>query len=182
MSEDKVIIPDGRDLQISRIVDAPDRSWPETSQIELWEPYSDPFRIPKWANQEKYEYAWLDPEDRHRPLDVALEDGHWAIVKRVNHPGAPTEAFRAHGAVERARQILVFRPRDLGNRLRELPALRHQEIAASRKEGIKTRHYEITVTEGPEAEGAESGKVFAYEEAGSARSSEEAKESLIVSK
>ena len=174
-----VIVPDGRDAQINRLVNAPDPQWGGPEDIEIWERPTDPFRIPKWCDQDRYEYAWLDPDDRHRPFEVALEDGRWAVVKRINHPSAPTEAFRTHGAVERGRQILVFRPADIGARMREAVVLRHADVKEGRMSGVDEKHYQITCAEGDKAERDKaSGVVFAEEAAGAAKTSEEAKKTL----
>lgn len=186
MAEEKIIIPESKDAHITRLVAEKDRPFPEDATLDLWEPFRDPFKVPEWCNQEMFEYAWLDPNDRYRPFEVALEEGYWNIVKRINHPSAPNSAFRSHGAVERATQILVFRPKDLGDRMRALPMQRHLEIAKDRKAGKVGDHYEVEFSEASGDRGSRSitapTQIFAQEEAGSAKSSEEAATSLVSPK
>lgn len=174
-----VVVPDSKDSNLARLVEGTDRPFPSADGIELWEPFADPFKVPAWCDQTAFEYAWLHINDSFRPLEVALEQGHWNIVKRINHVMAPTEAFRAHGAVERGEQVLVYRPRDLGEKLRQLPAKRHAEIAGERREGKVGDHYDLTYAEGKEAEKDKApSQIYAFEEAGAAKDSEAAKESL----
>lgn len=181
MSKDKEILdkvlakPSDSDL-ISRMVESQEESFPSVSDITLEEAYVDPFAIPKWCDQKKFAYAWIDPKDdiqRHRAMDV----GYFRIVNRLSSciSGKVTERdFRDHGAVERQGMLLVFRPKDLDDRLRTRPVFAHKEMVESMEAGKEADGYEVThlrYKDGdrrPEVKADQSAKVtvIAQEEAG----------------
>ena len=162
---DKVLDkPKDSDL-IARMVESQDESFPSTSEITLGESYVDPFSIPKWCNQKKFAYAWIDPKDdiqRYRALDV----GHFRIVNRLSSciSGKITERdFRDHGAVERQGMILIFRPKDLDDMLRTRPVFAHKEMVESVEAGKEEKGYQLTYKKGEDDSKLD---VVAYEEAG----------------
>ncbi len=143
---DKVLDkPKDSDL-IARMVESQEESFPSVSDITLGEAYVDPFTVPKWCDQKKFAFAWIDPKDdiqRHRAMDV----GHFRIVNRLSSciSGKVTERdFRDHGAIERQGVILVFRPKDLDEKLRTRPVFAHKEMVESLEAGKEGEGYELT--------------------------------------
>ena len=158
----------GIDSDISKLVESQKDSFPEPSEITIWEPFRDPFRFPEWCNFQEYEYAWLDKNDKRRELRLALQEGYWQFVTRSNHFRASSSDFRDHGAVERMDMILVYRPKSLGDRIRLLPELRHKEIVEASEETKTGDFYERTLEKGrgEMKEGAGGEVVYAQETAG----------------
>jgi hypothetical protein len=152
---------------IGRMLSAQDEDFPSVSDITLDEPYVDPFAIPKWLNQATYAYAWIDLGDdiqRYRALDV----GYFKIVNRSSSCiiGKYSERdFRDHGAVERQGMILVYRPKDLDDKLRTRSVYLHGEITSSMAEGKKEDGWELTHSKSKTDTGSNI-DVVAYEEAG----------------
>ncbi len=143
---DKVLAkPSDSDI-IRRMVDSQEETFPSISEISLEEPYVDPFAIPKWCNQKDYAYAWIDPLDdiqRYRALDV----GHFRIVNRMScciSEKYNERDFRHHGAVGRQGMILVFRPKDIDDKLRTRPVVAHKDMVASIEAGKEADGYEVT--------------------------------------
>ena len=175
---DKVLAKTTTKDMISRMIGEQSEDFPSLSEITLEEPYVDPFAVPKWCDQEHFAFAWIDPKDdiqRHRAMDV----GHFRIVTRMSSciNGKPNERdFRDHGAVERQGNILVFRPKDIDDRMRTRPVVLHEEMVESLQAGKVEDGYEVThlkYGEGdrrPEVSREKSARVevVAYEEAGEA--------------
>lgn len=171
---DKVLTKTSTNDQISRMVEDQQETFPSASEISVSAPYVDPFGVPKWCDIKRFAYAWIDPKDdiqRHRAMDV----GFFKIVTRSSSciKGKYTERdFRDHGAVERQGMILVFRPKDLDEKLRTFPIVAHAEMTSTLKEGKKEDGFEITHSkfrgDFSEESGGNRGKmdVVAYEEAG----------------
>ena len=147
---DKVLHKTSDSDFISRMVESQEEAFPSASDITLDEPYVDPFAVPKWCNQVDYAYAWIDPKDdvqRHRALDV----GYFKIVNRLSSciSGKVTERdFRDHGAVERQGMILVFRPKDLDDKLRTRAVFVHGEMVESLAAGKKEEGWDTTFSKG----------------------------------
>lgn len=170
---DKVLSkPSDKEL-ISRMVESQEEGFPSLSDITLEEPYVDPFAVPKWCDVVNYAFAWIDLKDdiqRHRAMEV----GYFKIVNRSSSciAGKVTERdFRDHGAVERQGMVLVFRPKDIDDRLRTRSVFLHGEIVDSLAAGKVGDGYQVTHMKYNEAHGRpqeDSGKldVVAYEEAG----------------
>lgn len=146
----RLIASEDVDSEISKLVQTQREGFPDTADIQLWEPFRDPLKFPVFCNLLEYEYAWLDKNDKYRPLSVALEQGYWQIVTRSNHFQGRYSDFRDHGAVERMGMILVYRPRSLGDHLRQLPERRHLEISRAAEEGTSGEYYERTLHKGTE--------------------------------
>ena len=172
MAKDKDILskvldkPSDEDF-IGRMVSAQDEDFPSVSDITLDEPYVDPFAVPKWLNQILYAYAWIDPKDdiqRYRALDV----GYYKIVNRSSSCifGKYSERdFRDHGAVERQGMILVYRPKDLDDKLRTRPVYLHGAMTDSLSAGKREEGWELTHSKSKTDDGSKI-DVVAYEEAG----------------
>ncbi len=173
---DKVLAKPSESDLISRMVESQEESFPSASDITLEESYIDPFEPPKWCDRVKYAFAWIDPKDdiqRHRAMEV----GHFRIVNRLSSciSGKVTERdFRDHGAVERQGMILVFRPKDLDDKLRTRPVFAHKEMVESVEAGKEGDGFEVThlkYKDGdrrPEVKADQQAKVtvVAHEEAG----------------
>lgn len=172
MAKDRDIIsevlkkPTG-DAYISRMVESQEESFPSASEITLDEPYADPFVVPKWLNQTNYSYAWIDLKDdiqRYRALDV----GYFKMVTRSSSCiiGRYTERdFRDHGAVERQGMILVYRPKDLDDKMRTRPVYLHGEMTDALSAGKREEGWELTHSKSKSDDGSKI-DVVAYEEAG----------------
>ena len=128
------------------MIEEQSEDFPSLSDIEISEPYVDPFAIPKWCNQEKFGFAWIDVKDdiqRHRAMDI----GHFRIVTRTSSciKGDYNERdFRDHGAVERQGMLLVFRPKDIDDRLRTYPIQAHKDMVATLEAGKQEDGFEVT--------------------------------------
>ncbi len=163
----KVLDRPSGDEFIGRMVDSQDEDFPSASEISLSEPYVDPFAVPRWLNQKDYSYAWIDPRDdiqRYRALDV----GYFKIVNRSSSCiiGKYAERdFRNHGAVERQGVILVYRPKDLDDKLRTRSVFLHTEATESLSAGKKEEGWELTHSKSKTDDGSKI-DVVAYEEAG----------------
>ncbi len=168
--EDKVLDdilskPTDRDF-ISQIVESQEESFPDASEIEVTYKYQDPFEIPKWCDQENYAFAWGDLRDditRHRILEVQ----HFKIVNRMSpciiQKKILHRDFRDHGAVERQGVFLVYRPKDLDEKLRTYPVLRHAEMVGALRAGKSGDGYDISGSKGEDSSKID---VFAAEPAG----------------
>jgi hypothetical protein len=95
--------------------------------IELtFEPFVDTWKFPRWCRLDEYAYGWLNRNDKDE-LYRAFESAKWRLVQRVNHPSGPDADFNMHGLVERMGQVLVFRPRWLDDKIRQIPVVKHIE-------------------------------------------------------
>jgi hypothetical protein len=173
---DRVLAKTTTKDMIGRMIGEQSEDFPSLSEITLEEPYVDPFAVPKWCNQKDFAFAWIDPKDdiqRHRAMDV----NYFRIVTRMSSciTGKPNERdFRDHGAVERQGNILVFRPKDIDDRMRSRSVLLHEEMVTSLEAGKEGDGYDIThlkYKDGdrrPEVSREKSARVevVAYEEAG----------------
>lgn len=132
------------DLEISRLVQTQDESFPDVSDIQMDQPWLDPFKLPKWADLEKYEYGWASVHDQVQ-LDAAINGGYWRIVNRSNHYSAPFQDFHhTHGAIERRGMILMYRPLEIARKLRELPVQIHRERTEAIEQGKQLSGAELT--------------------------------------
>ena len=106
-----------------------------------------------------------------------MDVNHYRIVTRMSSCiiGKPNERdFRDHGAVERQGNILVFRPKDIDDRMKTRPVVLHGEMVSSLETGKEGDGYEIShlrYKDGdkrPEVSREKSARVevVAYEEAG----------------
>lgn len=122
------------DDKISRAVDSLQDDFPQAATISVEYRYEDAFAIPKYLNQQDYAYAWLDPHDDIQ-WHGAIENRHFRVVNRQSSCFLDAKAaefdFRPHGAIERQRMILAYRPTDIENRMRQLPILQHKEMVTS---------------------------------------------------
>jgi hypothetical protein len=170
---DKALNQPSEGEQISRMIADQEESFPSVSEITLDEPYVDPFAIPKWCNTKDFAYAWIDLKDdiqRYRAMEV----GYFRIVNRSSSciSSKVTERdFRDHGAVERQGMVLVFRPKDLDDKMRTRAVSLHGDIVEGVSAGKQADGYEVTHMKYNESQGrptADSAKldVVAYEEAG----------------
>jgi hypothetical protein len=161
----KIITGRSVDEKIAGVVQDQRDTFPSPLDVTIEEGFSDPFKPPKWFDQENFAHCWLDPNDEVA-MDEAMEQKHWCIVTRSNHPQAKNSDFRAHGAVERRGLILAYRPKDLDTRMRWLPTKRHLDIMGSKLAGQQGPQHELTLSIGEEAT---AGKFtpFVAEEAGS---------------
>lgn len=170
---DKVLTKPSGAEQISRMIADQEESFPSASEVTLDEPFVDPFAVPKWCNQEEYAFAWIDLKDdiqRYRAMEV----GYFRIVNRSSSCiiGKVTERdFRDHGAVERQGMVLVFRPKDLDDKLRTRAVSLHGDIVAGVSAGKQGDGFEVTHMKYNETHGRPPGDsakldVVAYEEAG----------------
>ena len=164
---DKVLTEPTQSELIGRMVEGQDETFPKPSDIVLEDAYVDSFSVPKWCNEKDYAFAWMNPRDdieRHRVLEV----GYFKIVNRISPCilGKPNERdFRDHGAVERQGMILVYRPKDLDDKMRTKSVLAHRDMVSASQSPKSTDHYEITSSKGKEAESSKI-DVQVYEEAG----------------
>ena len=155
------------DDTINRFLAENDESFPKASDIQVEFKYSDPFEVPDYCNQKDFAFAWLDPTDdiaMHR----ALEKEYFRIVTRSSScfKGKSLDRdFRTHGAIERQRMILGFRPKDLDSKLRTRSVVQHAAITESLSEGKQEEHYSTTFTKGEEDKDSKM-DVVAFEEAG----------------
>jgi len=161
--------PTDRDF-INELVESQDDTFPAASDIEVTYKYQDPFEIPKWCNQKDFAFAWADIRDditRHRVFEVQ----HFRLVRSLSpcidrsvKDREIQRDFREHRAVERQGVFLIYRPKDLDEKLRTYPVLRHIEMSKALKEGKAGQGYEIS-----QKKGEDSGskiEVIAAEEAG----------------
>ena len=128
---------------INRFVDEQEESFPKAADITVEFKYSDPFEFPKWLDFENYSYAWLDPSDDIQ-MHRALEIDYFRLVTRSSSciKGKSYDRdFRAHGAVERQRMILAFRPRDLDAKLRSMPLIQHKAMVEAIATGKEEEGY-----------------------------------------
>jgi hypothetical protein len=144
---DKILTTPSTNDFISRLVHDQSESFPSVSEISIDEPYVDPFEPPKWCDQKNFAFAWIDPKDdiqRHRTLDA----GYFKIVTRMSsciiHNKVVERDFRDHGAVERQGMILIYRPKDLDDRLRTYPVKAHADMLATLKAGKQETGFEVT--------------------------------------
>jgi hypothetical protein len=164
---DRVLSKPGDSEMVARMVQSQEETFPSASDITLDEPYVDPFLPPKWCDTKEYAYAWIDLKDdiqRHRAMEV----GYFRIVNRTSSciTGKVTERdFRDHGAVERQGMVLVFRPKDLDDKLRTRAVHLHGEIVESMAAGKEEDGYSLTHTKSKSDDGSKL-DVVAYEEAG----------------
>jgi hypothetical protein len=160
----KVITGRSVDEKISGVIQDQKDVFPSPLDVSIDEGFSDAFKPPGWCDVERFAYCWLDPNDEVG-IDEAMEQKHWLIVTRSNHPKGKNSDFRAHGAVERRGLILAYRPRDLDSVMRYLPTKKHLDIMGSKLQGQKGPQHELTLSVGDEKE---SGKFtpFVAEEAG----------------
>ena len=164
---DKVLSKPSDSELISRMVESQEETFPSLSEITLDEPYADPFKEPKWCDTKNYAFAWIDLKDdiqRYR----AMEIGHFKIVNRSSSciNGKVTERdFRDHGAVERQGMVLVFRPKDIDDRMRTRAVHLHGEIVDSLEAGKQGDGWSTTHSKSKTDDGAKI-DVVAYEEAG----------------
>lgn len=165
---DEILKPKPSDADfISALVESQEDAFPKASDIEVSYKYIDPFEIPKWCNQDDYAYAWADIRDditKHRVFEVQ----YFKLVTRMS-PCIISEKliqrdFRNHGAVERQGVFLVYRPKDLDEKLRTYPVLRHSEMVSSLREGKTGQGYELSQKKGEDSSNIH---VVAAEEAGS---------------
>lgn len=153
---------------LNKMIDSQTEDFPSASDISLSEAYVDPFTFPKWCNQKKYAFAWANIRDdieRHR----VMETGFFRIVNRSSSciVGKPLERdFRDHGAVERQGMFLVFRPKDLDDKMRTRAVHLHGELVSSLEEGKEARGFDITHSKSKEDRGGSGLDVYAYEEPG----------------
>ena len=159
--------PTDRDF-LSTVIDSQTEDFPSVSEVSVSEAYVDPFSIPKWCDQKRFSFAWANIRDdieRHR----VLEAGFFKIVNRTStciKSKVLERDFRDHGAVERQGMFLVYRPKDLDDKLRTQAVLRHGEMVDSVAAGKSGHGYEITHSKSKEDKGGSGIDVFAYEEAG----------------
>jgi len=160
--------PNDKDFINRMVMDQDDEDFPTASEIEVEYRHRDPHEFPSWCNQKEYGFAWVDLRDdigRYRAMEV----GHFKIVTRTSSctKGKINDRdFRDHGAVERQGMFLMFRPKDLDDKLRTYPVQRHAENVSSISAGKQDRGYEITYTKSEEDRGGSGIDVYAYEEAG----------------
>jgi len=132
------------DLEISRLIKTQPESFPDVSGIQVDFGYSDPFKVPKWADTEKYEYGWASVHDQVQ-LDAAINEGHWRIVNRSNHYSAHAADFHhTHGAIERRGMILMYRPWAIANKMREIPVQLHRDRAEAMETGKQLSGADLT--------------------------------------
>ena len=160
--------PDDKAFINRMVMDQDEDDFPKASEIEVSAKYVDPFEPPNWLDKVHFAYSWVDLRDdigRHRALDT----GFFKIVTRTSSciKGKINDRdFRDHGAVERQGMILVFRPKDLDEKLRTHSLLKHGEMVDSISSGKSGEGYEITHSKSKEDRGGSGIDVYAYEEAG----------------
>jgi hypothetical protein len=166
---DKVLTkPSDKDFINRMVMDQNEDDFPLASEVEVTAKYVDPFEPPNWLDKEYYAYSWVDLRDdigRHRALDT----GHFKIVTRTSSciKGKINDRdFRDHGAVERQGMILVFRPKDLDDKLRTYSVLKHGDMVASIAAGKQEEGFELTHSKSKEDRGGSGIDVYAFEEAG----------------
>lgn len=114
-----------KDAALEQFLGYDQEDW--SPDVELvFEPYVDTWRLPRWCRLDEYAYGWLDKSDKDE-MFRAFEVSQWRLVKRVNHPGAPDSDFTMMGLVERMGLVLVFRPKWLDDKIRQVPVLKHIE-------------------------------------------------------
>lgn len=158
--------PSDDDL-VSQLVESQTGVFPKASDIEVSYEYRDPYEIPAWCNQDDWAFAWVDIKDdiaRHRAFEIeyfqlVTRMSPCIIQKKINQ-----RDFRDHGAVQRRMDFLVYRPRDLDEKLRTYPVLRHVEMANVLKDGKAGQGYELSGSKGSDDSKIH---VVAQEEAGS---------------
>ena len=122
---------------IERMVDNADENFPDAASISMDYSYQDPFKFPSWCDEQNYSFAWIELRDdiqRHHAMEVEF----LKIVTRTSScikGRLDDRDFRNHGAVERQGMILMFRPRDLAERMRSKPVLAHKETVAALQAG-----------------------------------------------
>jgi hypothetical protein len=125
------------------VMEQEEEQFPKASDIEVEFKYSDPFAFPKWLDFENYSYAWLDPTDDIQ-MHRALETDYFRLVTRMSSciKGKSYDRdFRSHGAVERQRMVLAFRPRDLDAKLRTMPVIQHKAMVEAMASGKEEEGY-----------------------------------------
>jgi len=132
------------DMEISSMVQGQDESFPDISDIKIEQPWQDPFQIPKWCDKVNYEYGWASVHDKVQ-LDDAINARYWRIVNRSNHYSAPlTDFHHTHGALERRGMILMYRPMDIANKMRQIPVILHRERTEAIEAGKQLSGAEVT--------------------------------------
>jgi hypothetical protein len=159
------------DDTINRFLTEQEEQFPKAADIEVEFKYSDPFEVPQWVDQQNYAFAWLDPTDDIQ-MHRALDNEFFKLVTRSSScikSGAKgyDKDFRAHGAVERQRMVLAFRPKDLDSKLRTHSVVQHAAMIESVSTGKETEGYTTSFDKfrGDVDKGG-SIDVVAYEEAG----------------
>jgi hypothetical protein len=99
--------------------------WDQSIELSF-EPFVDTWRLPNWCRSDEYAYGWLNRNDPDEVMR-AFEIGQWRLVQRVNHPSAPDADFSMHGLAERMGLVLIFRPRWLDDKIRQIPVVKHVE-------------------------------------------------------
>ena len=166
---DKVLTkPNDKDFINRMVVDQDEDDFPKASDVEVSSKYIDQFEPPDWLDKVKFAYSWVDLRDdinRHRALDT----GFFKIVTRTSScikSKINDRDFRDHGAVERQGMFLVFRPKDLDDKLRTHSVLKHGDMVSSISAGKSEQGYELTHSKSKEDRGGSGIDVYAYEEAG----------------
>lgn len=132
------------DIEIAALVKGQDESFPDAADIKMDQPWQDPFKIPTWANTEKFEYGWASVHDKVQ-LDAAISEGHWRIVNRSNHYSAPyTDFHHTHGAIERRGMILMYRPMEIAKKMRQIPVNLHRDRTEAIESGKQLSGAEVT--------------------------------------
>jgi hypothetical protein len=174
MSKEKAVLdkvltkPNDKDFINRMVMDQNEDDFPKASEIEVTAKYVDPFEPPDWLDKDYFAYSWVDLRDdigRHRALDT----GFFKIVTRTSSciKGKINDRdFRDHGAVERQGMILVFRPKDLDEKLRTHSVLKHGDMVSSISAGKQESGYETTFSKSKEDTGSSGIDVYAYEEPG----------------
>lgn len=154
------------DLEISRLVQTQDESFPDPSDIQMDQPWLDPFKLPKWCDVEKYEYGWASVHDQVQ-LDAAINGGYWRIVNRSNHYSAPYQDFHhTHGAIERRGMILMYRPQEIAKKVRDIPVQIHRERAQALEEGKVLDGASLSMSKTADDSAPKAKDIAAFEEAG----------------
>ena len=152
---------------IADLVKSQKDTFPDASEIEVSYKYRDPYEFPEWCNQEDYAFAWADIKDditRHRVFEVE----YFQLVTRMSpciiQEKLKQRDFRDHGAVQRMKDFLIYRPKDLDDKLRTYPVLRHAEMVGALRDGKSGQGYEISSKKGEDS--GSKIEVVAAEEAG----------------
>lgn len=156
------------DAFMATVVDSQNEDFPSVSEVSMSERYVDPFQVPKWCDEVNYAFAWANLRDDIERQRV-LETSFFRIVNRSSSciVGKPFDRdFRDHGAVERQGMFLVFRPKDLDDKLRSRSISLHNDMVSSLSAGKEGSGYDITHTKSKEDKGGSGLDVYAYEEAG----------------
>lgn len=168
---DTILQKSGEDEVISSVIGSQTGEFPSVSEVNVLEPWSDPFAFPAWCNTKRYAFAWANIRDdieRHRVFEVE----HFQLVTRStswcmkDKPKPLPRDFRNHGAVERQGMFLIYRPKNLDEKLRTYSVLRHAEMVSSVSAGKHEEGFEVTHDKSKEDKGGSGMEVYAYEEAG----------------